>query len=50
MQESKTEVYVNGQLSPHGIKVPIQDGYNYKAVFVSKAYDESKDRDYLPEN
>ena len=25
---------------------PLQDGYHYKAVFTSKAYDESKDTDF----
>ena len=50
MEESKTQIYVNDRLSDHGLKTPIQDGYHYKAVFVSKGYDESKDRDFLPEN
>ncbi len=50
MEESKTEIYVNDRLSDHGLKTPIQDGYHYKAVFVSKGYDESKDKDFLPEN
>ena len=50
MEESKTEVYVNDKLSTNGLKTPIQDGYHYKAVFVSKDYDTSKDTDFLPEN
>lgn len=50
MEESKTQIYVNDRLSDHGLKTPIQDGYHYKAVFVSKGYDESKDRDFLPDN
>jgi hypothetical protein len=48
MEESKTEIYVNGRLSENGLKTPIQDGYHYKAVFTSKGYDESKDTDFLP--
>jgi len=50
MEESKTEIFVNDKLSDNGLKTPIQDGYHYKAVFVSKGYDESKDRDFLPDN
>ncbi|ABX13401.1 hypothetical protein [Nitrosopumilus maritimus] len=50
MEESKTEIFVNDKPSEHGLKTPIQDGYHYKAVFISKGYDESKDRDFLPDN
>jgi len=48
MDQSKSAIYVNGVKSSHFINQPLQDGYHYKGVFTSKAYDESKDRDYLP--
>ncbi len=49
MDQSKSTMYVNGKESPHFINHPFQDGYHYKAEFTSKAYDESKDQDFLPE-
>jgi len=48
MDQGKSTIYVNGKESPHFINHPLQDGYHYKAMFVSKAYDESKDSDFLP--
>ena len=48
MDQSKSTMYVNDRESPHFINHPLQDGYHYKAVFTSKAYDESKDSDFLP--
>ena len=48
MDQSKSTIYVNGKESPHFINHPLQEGYQYKGVFTSKAYDESKDRDFLP--
>ncbi len=48
MDQSKSTIYVNGKESPHFINQPLQDGYHYKAVFTTKAYDESKDSDFLP--
>ena len=48
MDQDKSTVYVNGKESPHFINHPLQDGYHYKAVFTSKAYEESKDSDFLP--
>ena len=48
MDQNKSTVYVNGKESPHFINHPLQEGYHYKAVFTSKAYDESKDTDFLP--
>jgi len=50
MDQNKSTIYVNDRESPHFINHPLQDGYNYKAVFTSKAYDEAKDTDFLPEN
>ena len=49
MDQSKSTIYVNGKESPHFINHPFQEGYHYKAEFTSKAYDESKDQDFLPE-
>ena len=48
MDQNKSTVYVNGKESPHFINHPLQEGYHYKAEFTSKAYDESKDTDFLP--
>ncbi len=49
MDQSKSKILVNGQESDHFINHPLQDGYHYRAEFTSKAYDESKDKDFLPE-
>ncbi|MGD2106523.1 MAG: hypothetical protein PVH93_02855 [Nitrosopumilaceae archaeon] len=49
MDQSKSKIYVNGKESEHFISHPLQDGYHYKAEFISKAYDEGKDKDFLPE-
>lgn len=48
MDQSKSTMYVNDRESEHFINHPLQDGYHYKAVFTSKAYDTSKDADFLP--
>ena len=48
MDETKSKIYVNGIESENFINTPLQEGYHYKAVFISKAYDEAKDKDYLP--
>ena len=48
MDQSKSAMYVDGVKSEHFINHPLQNGYHYKGVFVSKAYDESKDSDFLP--
>ena len=49
MDQNKSTIYVNDKESPHFISHPLQDGYHYKAVFTSKAYDETKDKDFLPD-
>jgi hypothetical protein len=49
MDQSKSTLYVNDKESEHFINHPLQDGYHYKAEFTSKAFDESKDTDFLPE-
>ena len=48
MDQTKSVIYVNDRLSEKFINTPLQNGYHYKAVFTSKAYDESKDSDFLP--
>ena len=48
MDQSKSKIIVNGKESEHFINHPLQDGYHYRAEFTSKAYDESKDQDFLP--
>lgn len=49
MDQSKSIMYVNGQESKQFINSPLEDGNHYRAEFTSKAYDESKDSDFLPE-
>ena len=49
MDQSKSIMYVNGQESNQFINHPLEDGNHYRAEFTSKAYDESKDSDFLPE-
>ena len=49
MDQNKSTFYVNDKESSHFINHPLQDGYHYKGVFTTKAYDESKDTDFLPE-
>lgn len=48
MEQSQSAIYVNGEKSSHFIQIPLQDGFNYRAEFVSKDYDESQDRDFMP--
>ena len=50
MDTSKSSILVNGIESDQFIKAPLQDGYHYRAEFISKAYDEAKDTDFLPPN
>ena len=39
---------VNGKESPNFINELMVDGYTYRAEFISKDYDSSKDADFLP--
>ena len=48
MDQSKSRILVNGQVSDQFIHSPLVDGYVYKAEFTSKAYDSSKDTDFMP--
>jgi len=49
MEQSKSTIFVNERKSSQFINSPLQDGYHYRAEFTSKAYDETKDKDFLPE-
>jgi len=49
MDQTKSTIYVNDKESEHFINHPLQEGYHYRAEFTSKAYDEAKDTDFLPE-
>lgn len=48
MDQSKSKIFVNNKESTDFIRTLMLDGYNYKAKFVSKNYDDSKDNDFLP--
>ena len=48
MDQDKSTIFVNGKESSQFINHPLQEGYHYKFVFTSKAYEESKDYDFLP--
>jgi len=48
MDQSKSRMYVNGVFSEDFIHAPLVDGNNYRAEFTSKAFDESKDTDFMP--
>ncbi|MBP2624548.1 MAG: hypothetical protein KAF24_01115 [Nitrosopumilaceae archaeon] len=50
MDQSKSKIFVNNKESTDFIRTLMLDGYNYKAKFVSKNYDDSKDNDFLPPN
>jgi len=41
-------ILVNGVESPFYVNAPLVQGYHYKAEFITKEYDESKDADFLP--
>ena len=49
MEQSKSTIYVNGKESEYFINHPLYDGSHYRVELTSKAYDESKDSDFLPE-
>ena len=48
MDQSKSRILVNGVVSDKFIHAPLVDGNVYRAEFTSKAYDESKDTDFMP--
>ena len=48
MQQEKSRIVVNGMETDEFIHHKLQDGNVYRAEFVSKAYDDSKDKDFAP--
>jgi len=48
MDQAKSRIIVNEKESPLFINAPLIDGYHYIAEFTSKAYDESKESDFMP--
>ena len=48
MDQSKSQIYVNGIVSDDFIRAPLVEGNNYRVEFTSKAFDSSKDTDFLP--
>jgi hypothetical protein len=48
MDQSKSKIFVNDAESKDFINTPLIQGYHYRAEFTSKAFDSSKDTDFLP--
>lgn len=48
MQEGKSKIFVDGKESADFIRTPLVQGSHYRAEFISKAYEEYKDRDFAP--
>jgi len=48
MNQEKSKIFVNGVLDENFISTPLEDGNQYRAEFISKDYDETKDSDFLP--
>ena len=48
MDQTKSTIYVNDVESTDFINHLLEDGSHYKAVFTSKSYDTSKDKDFIP--
>jgi len=48
MAQDKSKIFVNGKESPDFINTLLVDGYKYRAEFVTRDFEESKDRDFLP--
>ena len=48
MDQTKSKIYVNDIPSVDFIHAPLIDGNHYRAEFTSKAYDSSKDTDFMP--
>ena len=49
MVQEKSKVFVNGEESPEFINMLLADGQKIRAEFITKSYEESKERDYLPD-
>ena len=41
--------FVNGEESSDFLNTPLVDGDKYRAEFITKDYEESKDKDFLPD-
>jgi len=48
MIQAKSKIFVNGEESSDFINTLLVDGYKYRAEFVTKDFEESKDKDFLP--
>jgi hypothetical protein len=48
MDQTKSKIFVNDVESKDFINSPLIQGYHYRAEFTSKAYDSSKDTDFMP--
>ncbi len=48
MNQDKSRILVNGIETEKFFSEPLVDGAHYKAEFTSKAFDDSKDSDFLP--
>ena len=48
MDESRSSVLVDGKPVNSFIRVPFVDGEHYVAKFMTKEFDDAKDRDFLP--
>jgi len=49
MEHTKSKIYVNGIESEDFIHTLLVQGNQYRAEFVTKEYDETKDKDFLPD-
>ena len=48
MNQEKSKIFVNGVLADNFISAPLVDGNQYRAEFITKDYDDTKDSDFLP--
>ena len=48
MDQGKSKIIVNEIESSHFLSAPLEDGSHYRAEFISREYDESKDSDFMP--
>ena len=48
MDDTKSKIFVNGKEAPEFIRVPLVDGYTYRAEFITKTYDKSAEHDFAP--
>jgi hypothetical protein len=48
MDEKKSKIFMDGKESDAGIHTPLVDGAHYRAEFITKTYDSSTEKDFLP--